>query len=44
MNFKVIEELLKKFYEGGTTPAEEQQLRDFFTREAIPPHLSVHAD
>ena len=44
MNFKVIEELLEKFYEGSTTPAEERQLRDFFSREAVPPHLSVHAD
>ncbi len=44
MNFKEIEELLEKFYEGGTTPAEERQLRDFFTREAIPPHLSFHTD
>ena len=44
MNFKVIEELVEKFYEGSTTPAEERQLRDFFSREAVPPHLSVHAD
>jgi len=44
MNFKEIEVLLEKFYEGCTTPTEERQLRDFFTREAVPPHLSVHAD
>jgi hypothetical protein len=44
MNLKEIEALLEKFYEGGTTPAEERQLRDFFTREAVPPHLVVHAD
>jgi hypothetical protein len=44
MNFKEIEELLEKFYEGDTTPAEELQLRDFFTREELPPHLSTHAD
>jgi hypothetical protein len=44
MNFKEIEVLLEKFYEGGTTPAEERQLRDFFTREAVPPHLAIHAD
>ncbi|MGA2822510.1 MAG: hypothetical protein ABSE72_03195 [Bacteroidales bacterium] len=44
MNIKEIEELLEKFYEGGTTAAEEQQLRDFFTREAVPPYLAVHAD
>jgi hypothetical protein len=44
MNFKKIEELLEKFYEGGTTPAEERHLRDFFTGEAVPPHLAVHAE
>ena len=44
MNIKEIEVLLEKFYEGGTTPAEEQQLRDFFTGEAVPPHFAVHAD
>ena len=44
MNIREIEVLLEKFYEGGTTPAEERQLRDFFTREAIPPHLVVDAD
>jgi len=44
MNFKEIEELLGKFYEGRTTPSEERQLRDFFAREAVPPHLSHHAD
>jgi len=44
MNLKEIEALLEKFYEGDTTPLEERQLRDFFTREAVPPHLAVHAD
>jgi len=44
MSLKEIEELLEKFYEVGTTAAEERQLRDFFTREAVPPHLAAHAD
>jgi hypothetical protein len=44
MNLKEIEELLEKFYEGSTSLAEEQRLRDYFTREAVPPHLSEHAD
>jgi len=44
MNIKGIEVLLEKFYEGGTTIEEERQLRDFFTGEAVPPHLAVHAD
>jgi hypothetical protein len=43
MNFKEIEDLLEKFYEGGTTREEELWLRDFFTREEVPPHLSDHA-
>jgi hypothetical protein len=42
MNLKEIEELLEKFYEGGTTLAEERQLRDYFTNDAVPPHLSEH--
>jgi hypothetical protein len=44
MHLKEIEELLEKFYEGATTAAEERQLRDFFTGEAVPPHLSKHAE
>jgi hypothetical protein len=43
MNSKEIEALLERFYEGSTTPAEEQQLRDFFTRDEVPPHLAIHA-
>jgi hypothetical protein len=44
MNSKEIEELLEKFYEGVTSLEEEQQLRDYFTHEIVPPHLSGHAD
>jgi hypothetical protein len=43
MNYTAIEELIGKFYEGNTTPAEERQLREFFTRGEIPPHLAAHA-
>jgi hypothetical protein len=43
MNFKEIEELIEKFYEGATTPDEERKLREFFSGEEIPPHLAVHA-
>ena len=43
MNFKEIETLLDKFYSGDSTPEEERQLRDFFSREAVPPYLSEHA-
>ena len=44
MNFKEIEDLLEKFYEGTSTSSEEQELRDFFAGREIPPHLSSHAD
>ncbi|MCX6247867.1 MAG: hypothetical protein NTW10_09050 [Bacteroidetes bacterium] len=44
MNSNEIERLLEKFYEAGTTPAEERQLREFFSGEAVPPHLAEHAD
>ena len=44
MNFKEIEALLEKFYEGKTSLSEERQLRDFFTGKAVPPYLSFHAD
>jgi len=44
MNSKEIEALVEKFYEGLTTSSEELQLREFFSREDIPPHLALHAD
>lgn len=44
MNFKEIEDLLEKFYEGTSTPSEERKLREFFSGSEIPPHLSSHAD
>ena len=43
MNFKEIEELLRKYYEGETTLEEEQKLSDFFLSDEVPPHLSVEA-
>ena len=43
MNFTEIEQMIGKFYEGETTPEEERKLREFFSREEIPPHLAVHA-
>lgn len=43
MNSKEIEALLDKYYAGESTLEEEQQLRDFFTGEVVPPHLSEHA-
>lgn len=44
MNFKEIEDLLEKYFDGKTTLAEEKQLREYFNTEEIPPHLAVHAD
>ena len=42
MNFKEIEELLEKYYEGETTLSEEKILREFFTSGNVPFELSVH--
>lgn len=39
-----IEKLLDKYYEGETTLEEERELRDFFQRDDIPPHLQLHAE
>ncbi len=39
MNTLKIEKLLEKFYNGETTLQEEQELRQYFCGENIPPHL-----
>ena len=44
MNSREIEKLLVRFYEGGTTLAEEEKIREFFLSEEIPPHLSSDAE
>ncbi|MBO5251432.1 MAG: hypothetical protein J6B31_05485 [Bacteroidaceae bacterium] len=38
---KYIEELLERYYDGLTTEAEEQTLKEFFTCEEIPAHLQA---
>lgn len=38
-DYKHIEELLNRFFEGETSNKEEQQLYDFFSRKDIPEHL-----
>lgn len=38
-----IDTLLARYYEGRTTIAEEQQLRQFFQQPTVPPYLQVHA-
>lgn len=37
--YKEIEDLLERFFEGETSNVEEQQLYRFFAREDIPAHL-----
>ena len=39
MNIEQIKSLLSRFYEGQTTPEEEQQLAAFFRREDVPEDL-----
>ena len=42
MNTSEIEVLLEKYYEGETSLAEEQLLRDFFLQKDVPAHLKSH--
>ncbi|MDF9830084.1 hypothetical protein [Parabacteroides sp. PF5-6] len=37
-----IEDLLDKYFEGETSAAEEQELRQFFASDAVPEHLRIH--
>lgn len=42
---KKIDELLDKYFEGATSAAEEQQLKDYFAQEKeIPLHLQAYQD
>ncbi|MDD4636436.1 MAG: hypothetical protein PHI48_03600 [Bacteroidales bacterium] len=42
---KTIEELLDKYFEGATSCAEEQQLKDYFSQEKeIPSHLQAYRE
>jgi hypothetical protein len=34
-----IEELLSRYEDGNTTLAEERTLKEYFTKEEVPPHL-----
>ena len=36
------EKLLEKYDNGETTLKEEQQLKDYFSNETVPPHLEVY--
>jgi len=37
-----IEKLIEKYDNGETTLKEEQQLKDYFSQETVPPHLEVY--
>ncbi|TJY34116.1 hypothetical protein [Pontimicrobium aquaticum] len=37
-----IEKLIEKYDNGETTLQEEQQLKDYFSQETVPPHLEVY--
>ena len=39
MELSNIEKLLEKYFEGKTTISEEQELKVYFTRETVSPHL-----
>ncbi len=41
MNKETVKKLLERFYEGLTTAEEEQQLRAFFSGEAVPPEMEA---
>ncbi len=42
MDYKVIENLLDKYFEGETTLREEARLREFFLREDVPSALQPY--
>ncbi|WP_276389889.1 hypothetical protein [Eudoraea chungangensis] len=37
------EKLLEKYFEASTTVAEENELRDYFAKEEVAPHLKQYA-
>ncbi len=44
MNFRRIENLLERYFDGNTSLEEERILKDFFQGEDIPPHLIALKD
>lgn len=43
-DYNHIEQLLERYYDGNTSEAEEQTLKDFFSQEEIPSHLSAEKE
>tara|TARA_R110002051_G_scaffold56046_5_gene103887 strand:+ start:5902 stop:6336 length:435 start_codon:yes stop_codon:yes gene_type:complete len=43
MELHRIEKLVEKYFEATTTVAEEETLREYFSKEDIAPHLKQHA-
>jgi hypothetical protein len=44
MNTTEIEKLIEKYFDGQTSLAEENRIKEFFSHEQIPPHLASYAD
>lgn len=44
MDYKDIEQLLERYWQCDTSVEEESALRDFFSNEEIPAHLSCYKD
>ncbi|WP_459209883.1 hypothetical protein [Aquimarina rhabdastrellae] len=42
MELSNVEKLLEKYFEGETTLSEEQELKVYFTREQVAPHLEQY--
>ncbi|MDR0977236.1 MAG: hypothetical protein LBL78_05745 [Prevotellaceae bacterium] len=39
MDYKSIEQLVERYWQGQTSPDDEARLRRFFSEEEVPPHL-----
>ena len=42
MDYKYIEQLLDRYFDGQTSIAEEQILKIFFSQDHIPAHLNAY--
>jgi hypothetical protein len=42
MELKLVEQLLKQYFEGTTTIAEEKQLKAYFSSNDVAPHLAKY--